>query len=481
MHRRRYFFSQRWLNPLFLLGSLQNTRLWQFCPLLFWGVYLALLIHLLVEPTFVIAVCFLLLTFSKKYTKNDLILGLIFSSIFCYSLYTHHKDQLDLHKITELEIVGEGLFKPAHYIKRKTLVREQILVKGTLERFGPYKNIPASIDIKAGTSLELGHVWQIAGTLKVRDGRGKIKASSLRPLEGTFALAGFRDAIKSTFQSYLQHVFSLETSQLFYTIFTGEITHASLNAIFSKTGQKQLLVVSGLHFALIGTALQILFAFFLPWRFNLISTLLLLSLYFLWIGYSPAICRAYIGFAFYSLTTLASRYIHPLQSLGTSMTLQCLLDPLSPLDLGFQLSYLATASIILFATTPQRNRLKKALYLQGSVQLATAYPLLQQIGYIPTISLLISLYFPAMLSLLLFLFILLLPISIFSLSIAKIIYLPIDLLCQGNLELLRITATRFPGLITCENVFVYILLAVLLFCFGYATRKNFFIEKSTQY
>ncbi len=126
---------------------------------------------------------------------------------------------------------------------------------------------------------------------------------------------------------------------------------------FTQTGCSHVLSISGLHM----TALAgFLFLFIRrlplgPWGRSLCCALPLF-LYLFLTGCSPSAARSFTMFFFYLLAQALGRRQDSLSSLGAAVLVLCLLRPFSGGDLGFCLSVLSTAGIILLYR-PLRNAL----------------------------------------------------------------------------------------------------------------------------
>lgn len=121
---------------------------------------------------------------------------------------------------------------------------------------------------------------------------------------------------------------------------------------FQTTGVAHLLALSGLHIGILYKFLQKLL-FFLPGRGGRAAkirggcTLLLLWLYALVTGLSSSIARAVLMCTCYEISGWQEEPKNGLQALSISALVLICSNPTAPLDLGFQLSYLAMLGIFL--------------------------------------------------------------------------------------------------------------------------------------
>lgn len=121
---------------------------------------------------------------------------------------------------------------------------------------------------------------------------------------------------------------------------------------YSKTGTIHILSVSGGHVAVIYLLLNILFGFLGRYKHGkVIKAILIISLiwyYSMITGFSPAVCRAVVMISLIIIGKTYSRYINTLNILAFSAFALLLYNPLFIADVGFQLSYLAVAGLIVF-------------------------------------------------------------------------------------------------------------------------------------
>ncbi len=180
-------------------------------------------------------------------------------------------------------------------------------------------------------------------TLKVKEWKGL----SSRKTVWNWRLAETRYRAKETFRLCLQETTSPQTASLLGSLLTGDVEERLLRYEFGRAGLQHLLSVSGFHFALLiaffSTFLGLLFQ---EW----IKTYLLLfavTLYFLFIGPAPAVIRSFFAAILYLIGKLLGRHPSALNLLGCSMLFELIFDPLLSGHIGFQLSFLSCAGLLL--------------------------------------------------------------------------------------------------------------------------------------
>ena len=152
---------------------------------------------------------------------------------------------------------------------------------------------------------------------------------------------------------------------------------------------------------------------FLSKRKTCYILLVIVSLYFLFIGETPSLNRAWAAAVIYLVGYLLKEPVSGLNSLGVALIFSLILDPFALKEIGFQLSYLATFAILaiyptiegaLQAIFPKRNSFKISFILSAfcrnilaitlAVNLATAPLLLYHFNYFPLPTLFFNLFFP---------------------------------------------------------------------------------------
>lgn len=143
-----------------------------------------------------------------------------------------------------------------------------------------------------------------------------------------------------------------------------------------ETGTSHLLAVSGFNVALVGGVTLGLVGRLLARPWSMIVTTMVVVLYTLLVGAPPSAVRAALMFGAAALATTVGRLPDPLTSLVLAAALMTAIDPLLILDLGFQLSFAATAGIVLVAGRLTPGRGGPARYLAAALGLTLAAQLM---------------------------------------------------------------------------------------------------------
>ncbi|WP_413668815.1 ComEC/Rec2 family competence protein [Mucilaginibacter sp. Mucisp86] len=119
---------------------------------------------------------------------------------------------------------------------------------------------------------------------------------------------------------------------------------------YSKTGTIHVLSVSGAHVAIIWALLTFMLGFLNRVKHGrLIKAIIIIPViwyYAMLTGFSPAVCRAAVMISTVIVGKTYSRYINNLNILAVSAFILLLYNPLLITDVGFQLSYLAVAGLV---------------------------------------------------------------------------------------------------------------------------------------
>lgn len=132
------------------------------------------------------------------------------------------------------------------------------------------------------------------------------------------------------------------------SLLIGEKTSAMLSSTFQRVGCSHLLAISGFHFGLIAFFAHLLISPFFSLKPRTLLLIFTLFFYLLFVGCSSSALRAFIFFFVFALSSIFERKNSALNTLGVALGISICLAPLKVLDIGFELSFLATAAILLF-------------------------------------------------------------------------------------------------------------------------------------
>ena len=161
--------------------------------------------------------------------------------------------------------------------------------------------------------------------------------------------AQWRSEEKGYFKTYLQeHYSNKRVASFLYGITCGEFSDPILSYHFKKLGLQHILAISGFHFSIVAFFLGLLMQRLFPSKIAIALILSFLGAYFIFLGPSPSIQRAWLTITLGLLGSIFNLSAQPLNILGLCLALLTIINPFLTQTLGFQLSFLATASIVLF-------------------------------------------------------------------------------------------------------------------------------------
>ena len=328
-----------------------------------------------------------------------------------------------------------------HSYKHKQLQAKAILSLITEEKQTCAKNLPVFISLNSINDLKHSH-YTIEGTLEKKEQHFIFKPKEATAWQSSgipLCLPKLRLQCKLFLTKQIAKLYSNTTVCHFLTALTlGQLQDPLLRFSFSKLGLQHILAISGFHFAILSLCLGFTLHLFLPKKIAIYSLMLLLTLYFLLLGFAPSVLRSYLAAILYLIGSLLGIRPRAINLLSATLILELLICPTSLLSLGFKLSFLATAAIIFLCPLimPWTQKLlpkrsieeslslsitEKPLYLicaalrpiitvNLAVLLAILPTSLYQFSIFPLSSLLYNLFVPLCVTLSLCLFLLALPL-----------------------------------------------------------------------
>ncbi len=188
----------------------------------------------------------------------------------------------------------------------------------------------------------------------------------------------------------------------------GEIDR-ELRHAYSVTGTAHLLAVSGLHVGIVFTLLNLLLWFVPLMRHgNVLRSAAVIAATWLYVvvcGAPPSAVRAAVMFSALQLSLLSTGRHSSLNALGATAFAMLLFDPLLIHDIGFRLSFLAVAGILLWGVPLTRalhtrsravNALVGAVAVGASAALATAPAVSAAFGIVSIVGIVLNLFVVAL-------------------------------------------------------------------------------------
>jgi competence protein ComEC len=359
---------------------------------LFWGTYLAL--HRFFPP----------------------ILVMFAGVLYAWALYSHTPEG------------SVGYFKIAFLKPHQSPFERGLMYQGTLYIDG--QRIPCSVHHSFGEQHPKANCdYILQGTLKKRGPYDYLfKAKSWTPVENTWSFAEVRFRMKERLRHFLnQKLPHPQVASFLGSLITGDVEDRTLRYEFGRLGLQHILAISGFHFAILIAFCSFFLGLFLPFRWKYGALLVAIQFYFLFVGSVPAVQRSWLTAVFYLVGKLIGRQSSGLNLLGVALLIEVILNPLVSGQIGFQLSFVSCAGILLLhpffqlwsarlfprydpsTLTPFAQHgylltsfLREAISLAAAVTIAILPLILYHFHSFPLLSLLYNLFFPAFVSLALF-------------------------------------------------------------------------------
>lgn len=327
---------------------------WIYHPALLYGISLLLGILSAFNSSFWIAIplfsLWLPFIVEKKYILLILSILTYFSGLF-YTHSHHHFPNKEIEGKAKISIQSISLHQSFYGEKwiYRCKIKQLVALDGTL-----YSNIPCTVSIPVGKPRPIGDAaYWVEGRLIMREKGGNIfKVSSKTiwsPIPKSWSWAERRFEWKRRSKSWIESHFSQPLSGPFLAgLATGEFDDHWMRQQFARFGLQHLLAISGFHFAIAASFLSVLFRFIRSQKMRVSLLLFFLALYCFFLGPQPSILRAWMMCSLTLTAFLLHKQTKALNSLGIALLFILIFDPLLALELGFQLSFGATAAILLF-------------------------------------------------------------------------------------------------------------------------------------
>ncbi len=404
--------------------------------------------------------------------KWPAIVFLFAGAIYAHLLYSQPPKQSDF---AYFSIASKS---PHHSPFHKGLVYKGMLYSG-------HQRVPCSVH-HLGQEIPANCDYILKGKLISGDSHSYFfKAKEWVRVEKTFSLAEIRYQTKEAFRHFLdQKLHRQRTATFLSSLITGDVEDRSLRHEFNRLGLQHILAISGFHFAILIAFCSFSLSLFLPHRAKLIVLLIAINLYFLFVGSVPAVQRSWLTALLYLVGKLISRHSTGLNLLGVALLIEVLLDPLVSSQLGFQLSFLSCIGILLFAPlferpTPDLKNLtftsqhlhllflflRKGLKLNLAVNLAILPLLLYHFHQFPLLSLLYNLFFPLLVSAVLFGLMLTLLIHLLLPPLATPLFSLVDFSTAQLLDLASYPPVLLDYSLRFSNLPAWVIPPYLFICF----------------
>lgn len=295
-------------------------------------------------------------------------------------------------------ISGTAIIEISHLNTSQSSFGQTWTYQGTLKNFFPdnpkdtvaiAKSLPYKITLahrESSTRPPADRSYIVKGTLKPQLSgsytlKVRNKTSSWSPLASSWSLAELRFQAKQKLNHYIhEQIKNNRVASFLIGNVTGDFSDRLMWSEFSRFGLQHIMGISGFHFTLLAALLSFFLRLFFTQKVSAFFIILLLSLYFLFLGWSSAVVRAWLMILLFFLGQLLEKRTMALNSLGIALLISLLFDPFLALQLGFQFSFLCTAAILLFY--PIFDEWLQRLFFKRKLSHLTEMDRLNQHGYV---------------------------------------------------------------------------------------------------
>jgi competence protein ComEC len=301
-----------------------------------------------------------------------------------------------------------------------------------------------------------------------------LKAKTWEKVPNTWSLAELRFQAKSHVKKWIHSKLTRpRTATLLTSLVTGEVGDRLLRYEFARLGLQHILAISGFHFGVLIAFLALLLKF-LSRRIQWLAMILLTTTYYLFIGDSPAVQRAWIIVTLFLIAKLIGKPTTPINLLGTALLIELIYNPLVAANLAFQFSFGSCFGILLLyrpieqalrrflpASDSARlpplqglirlfcNAMRCTIALTTSVNIAILPLVFLHFGKFPLLGLIYNLFFPFFIGLALFFLLAALLFSCLSFTLSKPLFSILDYYTAQLLDLVS-----YPPLLLDYSIYV---------------------------
>lgn len=175
------------------------------------------------------------------------------------------------------------------------------------------------------------------------------KNAPWQPKEKLYNLAEWRYSAKLAVQKTIQEsIQNPHVGSFLAGITTGEFDDHLLAFELGRFGLQHLMAISGIHFSILATLIGLSAGLFFSRHTAISITLGLMSVYFIFLGASASVTRAWVAIMIGLAGLLIQRRSLGFNTWGIAALILILWDPLSIGEIGFQFSFGITAAILLW-------------------------------------------------------------------------------------------------------------------------------------
>lgn len=339
---------------------------WRMHPALYYalwaliGVYASLMPHpVLFIPVLFLLIIPLLAPSATPSCRGRLLIGPFVALIFfAYAEKLYHFSTMPEEGVegvvhftpTNLRLVPsrlglswriEGLL---HSFVSKEAQDLSLIKRGRLIMDLPHASKGGALPIESCAYCMQGRLIGCQGTYFFKSARFK----PWKKLQPAPSLMHMRTLSKQWMEKTIHAAFPDEqVAALLTSLITGEVSDRQISTTLMRFGLLHIMAVSGLHFSLLIVFLSPLFRCFFSSSWSRLPLICTLSGYCVFLGPNPSVLRAFSSILVASFGSMLCRSSRHCNTLGLSILFFLLYEPSTALLLSFQLSFLATASILL--------------------------------------------------------------------------------------------------------------------------------------
>jgi len=347
------------MTGLNIFHKILNT-FWRQNPALLYGLSFFLGASIALAWSWVLLIPLILLysplLFKESWT-TPLSKRLLYAMLITFSSYIYVQSTV----ITPQESTsGIGIFSIGSLEESHNYFGGKWIYKGSLKNFHGEsdnkilaQNIPCIVIPKSKGKRPLANSdYLVKGTLSPGQSGGYNFYLSSKddwlPLSNTFSFAEQRYHAKKAIGKYISdNITSIRCASFLKGIATGEFHDKEMKYEFSRFGLQHIMAISGFHFAIVAGFFSLFFRQFMSRKRAAISLIFILCSYFLFLGSTASIMRAWMMILIVMGGYLLERRGSGLNSLGVAIAVVLFFDPLMIRHIGFQFSMLITASILI--------------------------------------------------------------------------------------------------------------------------------------
>lgn len=345
-------------------------RFWQQNPALLYAIALLLGFSCALSwnPALLVPIAVLGMPFffRRSHKKEGLCLRLFLACLLSICAFLFAASYYQLPTLPEEGMFGNAYIDISSISSNTTSYGKKWIYKGILQRFEPLaetsngsvfpQHAPVTISLTQNPEISrppANCAYCVNGILtETFPGYYALKVAQdtpWYPISGSWSFAEMRFCSKQIVNTYIQsHISGQQSAAFLAGIATGDFDDRLMALEFSRFGLQHIMAISGFHFGIIAAILSILLRGFFSKKLGTFFLIFLLSAYCFFLGSGPSILRAWITIGIALLGFLMEKRGSGLNSLGVAMLVVLLLDPLMFRNMGFQLSFIITAAILLF-------------------------------------------------------------------------------------------------------------------------------------